>query len=116
MEGDEQNFSRIVEGWGLPKFGWCGSTALRVESGLVRGEREEKMKVENNKESFRCFSVEEIASMLFLSPITVQRMCRSGKLDASKVGKRWLVQLADVQAFVDGLKPKAKNSRPTVVG
>ena len=36
-------------------------------------------------------TVEQVAGLLQVSVLTVQRLCRSGQLPARKIGRRWYV-------------------------
>ncbi|MCO7192296.1 helix-turn-helix domain-containing protein [Pseudonocardia sp. McavD-2-B] len=44
----------------------------------------------------------EVASRLGLSEWSVRRLIRSGQLRATRVGRRWVVPVAAVTAFVNG--------------
>lgn len=46
-------------------------------------------------------SVERAAEHLGLCPTTIQRLCRRGKLPATRRGRKWLVDLAKVRAVDD---------------
>lgn len=49
----------------------------------------------------KMLTANEVAQQLRLEPQTVVRHLRRSELRGSKVGRRWLVAEADVQAFVD---------------
>jgi len=53
------------------------------------------------------YTTEEIAQMLKVKVITVERWLAGGKLGGRKVGKRWLVSPKDLKEFVYG-KTKVK--------
>lgn len=46
-------------------------------------------------------TVPEVADVLRVGPFTVIELCRSGALRASKPGKSWLVDPADLRAYLD---------------
>jgi len=43
---------------------------------------------------------DDIASLLRVSPWTVRRLIRSGQLRATRVGRRYLVRMEDVAAYL----------------
>ena len=57
-----------------------------------------------------CLSIEEAAAALNVVPLTVRRLIKSGKLRASKVGRRVIVRPADIDKFLDNnrVRPRAE--------
>lgn len=49
-------------------------------------------------------TVEQVASYLQLSKMTVYKYIREGKLPAAKIGKSYRIQRSDVEAFLEGAK------------
>ena len=47
----------------------------------------------------------------FTTPRPIYRLIREGELPASRIGQRLLIDPADVQALLDGARPKRKRSR-----
>lgn len=43
----------------------------------------------------------EVAPMLRMTGVEVVRLCREGKLRATKPGKAWLILPADVSAYIN---------------
>lgn len=56
-------------------------------------------------------TVAEVAEQLHAEERTVRMWTRSGILRGCKVGRRWLYEQADVDAFVDNGQSKARASR-----
>ncbi len=54
-------------------------------------------------------TVEEAAAYLRVTPPTVYRLLRAGKLPGVKVGRQWRVRLADLEALLTS--PPAPSSR-----
>jgi len=48
----------------------------------------------------RLLDAESVGELLHLTPQTVRVYAREGKIRALKVGKRWLFQRPDVEAFL----------------
>lgn len=48
------------------------------------------------------YSTEEVARMLKVGVVQVQRWLVAGKLRGTKVGKRWLISPQDLEEFVHG--------------
>lgn len=49
-------------------------------------------------------TTKEVAKRLRLKEPTVQKLCREGRLAASKVGRQYLVAPADLQAYLAAAK------------
>ncbi len=47
-------------------------------------------------------TTEEVARMLRVTVTTVERWLAGGKLRGTKIGRRWLVTLQDLEEFVHG--------------
>ena len=52
----------------------------------------------------RLLEVHEVAYQLKCSQETVRRFIRDGKLKAKRLGWRWRIKPADLEAFIDGLE------------
>lgn len=52
----------------------------------------------------------EVADVLRVSTLSVNRLCHSGELRASKPGKSWLIDPADLQAYLDAHRNDTKAS------
>ena len=46
-------------------------------------------------------TVEQVAKLLNVAPLTVYRLLKAGKLRGSKVGSLWRLRWRDVEAFLD---------------
>ena len=46
-------------------------------------------------------TVEQVAKLLNVAPLTVYRLLKAGKLKGSKVGSLWRLRWRDVEAFLD---------------
>lgn len=51
----------------------------------------------------RLLTPEEVADILVVSPKTVSRWLRQGKLKGIKPGKDWRVRQCDLEAFIESL-------------
>jgi excisionase family DNA binding protein len=59
------------------------------------------MSVPNVKQPLsKCVSINGAAETLDVVPLTVRRLIKSGKLRASHVGRRVVIRLADLDAFL----------------
>jgi len=47
-------------------------------------------------------STEEVAAILKISKITVQRWCRAGKIPAAKIGKAYRIKKTDLDWWYEG--------------
>ncbi len=54
------------------------------------------------------FTVQEICELFDLSPQSVRRYLREGKIKARKVGTKWLVTEEAIRAFLTGEDEPAK--------
>jgi excisionase family DNA binding protein len=50
--------------------------------------------------SSKCVSLNEAADLLGVVPLTITRLIKSGKLRASRVGRRVIVKAADVEKLL----------------
>ena len=50
------------------------------------------------------YTVREVAAILKVLSVTVQRLCASGELPAAKIGKSWRVEAADLEKWLAGKK------------
>lgn len=50
----------------------------------------------------------EVQEVLRVSRATVERMFKSGRLPASKVGRQWRIRRSDVDAFLNRQRPKGR--------
>ncbi|MCJ7665929.1 MAG: helix-turn-helix domain-containing protein [Actinobacteria bacterium] len=56
------------------------------------------------------YNVEEAAEILRVKKITIRRWCKSGLLNAKKIGKKWLIEEDELNLFkVDDVKIKGKS-------
>jgi excisionase family DNA binding protein len=57
----------------------------------------------------RFYTAAEVADILRMTPMGVVRLCRMGKLRATKPVRAWLITKADLEAFIadsaNGVKP-----------
>lgn len=53
----------------------------------------------------RYLRAEDIAGRLNVSPITVRKWLREGKLKGLRAGRLWRVKESDLQAFLEPKKP-----------
>lgn len=53
-------------------------------------------------------STSDIAGRLAMSRRTVERLCRSGRLSAIRIGGRWRVSPDELAAFVSRLRSEAR--------
>lgn len=56
-------------------------------------------------------TVEEVAPLLHADVRSVRLWTRAGHLRGCKVGRRWLYELADVEAFIDKGQSRAPERR-----
>ncbi len=59
-------------------------------------------KEELNAQKF--YTIEEVANLLKLSYLTVFRWIQAGKLSAYKVGKRYRIEISDLNNFLERSK------------
>lgn len=53
----------------------------------------------------------EVATILRIDPWAVVRLCRTGAIRATKPGQKWLIDPADLQAYIDsGLNAPAEDA------
>lgn len=62
----------------------------------------------------QCLSVQVVADVLRVQPLTVQRMLRHGELDGFQVGPRglWRVTAGDLHAYIERSKAEAHRADP----
>ena len=48
------------------------------------------------------YTAAEAAPLLRVNPWTVRELCRTGALKANRPGKVWLIDPADLQAYIEG--------------
>jgi len=48
----------------------------------------------------------EAAKMLGIHPMSIQQLCRDGKLKAEKIANRWLLRRSDVEEFANTYVPQ----------
>ena len=53
-------------------------------------------------ESFKMYSLEEVAAILGVSVRTMHTYVKTGKIKAVKIGGSWKVSTSNLQKFVDG--------------
>lgn len=58
----------------------------------------------------RFLTADEVAEVLRLTPITVARLCRAGKLPATKPAGTWLIAEPDLQAHIEASRPAQEAS------
>jgi excisionase family DNA binding protein len=58
----------------------------------------------------KLLTTKDIADLLKVKPITVQRMCASGELPALKLGKSYRIEEADFRNWLNKKKRGASNS------
>jgi excisionase family DNA binding protein len=51
--------------------------------------------------SVKSLSVEDTADELGVVPLTVRRLIKAKKLKASKIGRRVVVRIADIESYLD---------------
>ena len=56
--------------------------------------------------SIRAYTADEVAEMLRTTPQTIRRMLGDGKLKGFKVGREWRIAEGDLQAFIEGSRPR----------
>lgn len=50
------------------------------------------------------YTLQETAEILRLTEHTIYLWCRSGKLKASKPGRKWLIPASEIQKIINGTK------------
>ena len=55
-------------------------------------------------------TAEEVAAQLRTTPITVVRLCREGKLPATKPAGKWLIQQDDLDAHLEARRNDHKEA------
>ena len=53
----------------------------------------------------------EAARLLGIHPMSIQQICRDGKLKAEKITNRWLIRREDLEAFAKTYVPKVGRPR-----
>lgn len=59
------------------------------------------------------YTINQVAILLKVHPLTVRRYIREGKLKAVRVGGNVRVALNDLREFMQSFVPQAKASKPT---
>jgi excisionase family DNA binding protein len=54
----------------------------------------------------KLYTKEEAAELLHVSPVTLGKWLRAGKITGTKIGKKWAVAESDLQAFIDENRQK----------
>ncbi len=58
----------------------------------------------NKKEEIEVLTVEEVASLLKLSKITIYRLIKTGEIPAYKIGASWRVNKKDLESYIESKK------------
>jgi excisionase family DNA binding protein len=53
----------------------------------------------------RFYSIAEVADCLAMSPDTIHRWIKTGRLKASRIGRFWRIRARDLEAFIDDPPP-----------
>ena len=64
-----------------------------------------------NMERVELYTTDDIAAIVRVTVVTVERWLCAGKLKGRKVGKRWLVNPYDLRDFMSG-KTKRRGGKP----
>lgn len=60
----------------------------------------------------RCLGLEEAASKLSVSPLTLRRWARDKKIESVRLGRRLVFREASLEAFIDaGIQPAQHQQR-----
>lgn len=54
----------------------------------------------------RYLTAAEVATVLRTTPVTIVRLCRAGKLPATKPAGTWLISETDLQAHIEASRPE----------
>lgn len=50
----------------------------------------------------KLYSVKELEKILPITPLTIRKYIRKGKIKGRKIGKNWYVLKSDLEVFLDG--------------
>ena len=50
----------------------------------------------------KLYSIRELAKILPVTPLTIRKYIREGKIKGRKIGKNWYVIKEDLEAFLEG--------------
>ncbi|MBA7487294.1 hypothetical protein ES707_22857 [subsurface metagenome] len=50
----------------------------------------------------KLYSIRELAKILPVTPLTIRKYIREGKIKGHKIGKNWYVIKEDLEAFLEG--------------
>lgn len=56
------------------------------------------------------YTVDEVAEMLKVKPLTIRRWLNSGELTGIKFGKIWRIKESDLEAFLEARRSKGKSA------
>jgi excisionase family DNA binding protein len=62
--------------------------------------------------TMKVYTIEEAADLLRIHPDTARDLARQGKLQGSKIGRRWRFTEQDLQDFLERQRPAVKEARP----
>jgi excisionase family DNA binding protein len=53
------------------------------------------------------YSVEDLAKLLPITPLTIRRYFKKGRIKGHKIGKNWYVTKENFEVFLEGREPKS---------
>ena len=63
-------------------------------------EMEKKVEAENRIDGDKMYQVDEVAQILGITPFTVRKWLREGKIKGKKIGRPWMIPKAEVQRLL----------------
>jgi len=63
------------------------------------------MKIDNNNKLPKMYDIIELSEMLHVTPLTIKRYLKNGRMQGVKIGRKWYVSENNLSDFLNGKQP-----------